>query len=161
MSSISCFTLHNNRGQSVLNENLLGWRDDLHHPSGIFGPVVRHSWKVGEDNYESFKGGFWRLLPLNDGFIVFENTKTPNNCLLLDAYGNERVRLTVPWQLAGITDPAAREASEFDNVSEPYLNPLTGEKGQFGVTGWIGQAKYYFELDYKKASFLWCVRIRD
>jgi hypothetical protein len=161
MTKVAGFKLHNNRGQSVLHTDLLEWKDDLKHPSGIFGPVIKRSWFVGEQCFESERAEYWRLLPDSSGFIAFENTKRHDNCLLLDAYGKERMRLSVPWQMTGATDPAAQAVSEFDNVSEPYNHPETHQKGQFGVTGWVGEAKYYFELDFQTGQFFWCRHIRD
>lgn len=102
-------------------------------------------------------------LPDSSGFICFERDWVPNNCLLLDAYGKERVRLTVPVELSGSTNPdSAKAPTSFENVSEPYTNPTDGRKGRFGVTAWIEHAgKYYFELDYRTGKFLWGKAIRD
>ena len=165
MSHIQKFTLHNDRGQSVEEKNLLLWEDNLHHPSGIFGPIVRYSWETDKKSFESPNTGYWRLLPDASGFICFEKMWIPNNCVLLDAYGKERMRLTVPWQMTGATQPEAGLApTSFDNVSEPCTNPATGEVGKFGVSAHIGNgidSKFYFELDWTTGQFLWCRQIRD
>ena len=161
MNKVENFTLHNDRDQSVLAKDLLTWVDELNHPSGIFGPVVRHTWVVSGKSFDSAKGGYWRVLPDSSGFICFERESKPNNCVLLDAYGKERMRLSVPWKMTGATDPEAEQVSTFDNISAPYVNPVDGKEGQFGVVGWVGERKYYFELDYHTGQFLWCKPIRD
>jgi hypothetical protein len=164
-AKIKSFTLHNDRGQSVLSTDLLRWKDELNHPTGIFGPVIKYTWSVNGRPFESPKTGYWQELPDSSGFICFESRWEPDNCVLLDACGKERMRLTVPWQMTGATDPQAGEApTSFDNISEPCLNPETGQPGKFGVTahvaGFFG-CKFYFELDYHSGQFLWCRRIRD
>lgn len=106
----------------------------------------------------------FHLLPDSSGFLRFESGwDRSDNCLLLDAYGQERMRLTVPWELTGSTNPeSAKPPTSFDNVSGPYVNPADGKRGEFGVTAWVACAgKYYFELDYRTGKFLWCVGIRD
>ena len=107
MKKIEVFTLHNDRGQSVLSCNLLNWIDDLKHPSGIFGPVVKYTWRVDNLDYEAVKTSYWCLLPDATGFIAFESDHKPDNCLLLDVYGKQRMRLTVPWRMTGSVDEAA------------------------------------------------------
>jgi hypothetical protein len=163
MNKVESFTLHNNRGQSVFEKALLTWVDELHHPSGIFGPVIRYSWQVNGCHFESLKTGYWCLLPDSSGFICFESDSKPDNCTLLDAYGKERMRLTVPWQMTGSTSPeSGLPPTSFENISAPYINPADGKEGKFGVTAWVEYAgKYYFELDYHTGQFLWCKRIMD
>lgn len=163
MSKVENFTLHNDRGQSVLKKNLLTWVDELNHPSGIFGPVVRYTWIVDGQQHESPRTGYWWEVPDASGFICFESDWKPDNCTLLDAYGKDRMRLTVPWQMTGSTSPeSGQPPTSFENISEPYINPADGKQGKFGVTAWVEYAgKYYFELDYHTGQFLWCKRIMD
>ncbi len=158
MSHIQKFTLHNDRGQSVEEKNLLLWEDNLHHPSGIFGPIVRYSWETDKKSFESPNTGYWRLLPDASGFICFEKMWIPNNCVLLDAYGKERMRLSVPWEMTGAGNS---EGATFGNIDGPYTNPTTGQSGVFGINGWVGHSKFYFELNYQTGKFLWCKEIRD
>lgn len=103
------------------------------------------------------------MLPDSTGFICFESESKPDNCTLLDAYGKERMRLTVPWRLTGSTSPeSGHPPTSFENISEPYVNPADGRPGKFGVTAWVEYAgKHYFELDYHTGQFLWCKRIMD
>jgi hypothetical protein len=167
---INNFCMHGSTGIVVLHEKWIDWVDahqnlpGFSHENGYgLGKVTHHSWEVDGEKI-TIKNDDWiysKLLPDANGFIAFENTKRYDNCLLLDAYGKERMRLCVPWQMTGATNPAAQEASEFDNISEPYTHPNTLQKGTFGVTGWVGEAKFYFELDYVAGQFLWCRQIRD
>lgn len=164
---VSEFTLHNDRGQSLLAAELTSWMLKMikDGESEIFGPVISYSWLVNDTLYETQKpnGQSWKVLPDATGFIAFEQDWKPDNCLLLDAYGKERMRLVVPWELTGSTNPeSAKAPTSFENVSEPYVNPADGKKGQFGVTAWVEHAgKYYFELDYHTGKFLWGKAIRD
>ncbi len=163
MNKIVAFTLHNNRDQSVLENALVTWVDELRHPSGIFGPVIRYSWQVNGCQFESYRTGYWRELPDSSGFICFESESKPDNCTLLDAYGKERMRLTVPWQMTGSTSlESGQSPTSFENISAPYVNPADGKEGKFGVTAWVEYAgKHYFELDYHTGQFLWCKHIMD
>lgn len=166
MSRIENFTLHNDRGQTVLASNLLTWKDDLHHPSGIFGPVLKHSWQVDDQTYERLnpRNDGMGVLPRFAGFIVFESAWKPDNCLLLDVYGKERMRLTVPRHLTGgLVDPSYETgAGTFCYVcSTPYVNPKTGVQGQFGVEAYVEEGRFYFELNYHTGEFLWGRQIRD
>lgn len=162
-TKVKSFTLHNDRGQSVAATELLQWKDELNHPSGIFGPVEKYSWFVNGVSYESERTAYLRVLPDAEGFIAFEAGWKPDNCLLLDAYGKERMRLTVPRHLTGgLVDPSYETGeATFINVSEPYRNPRTGIQGQFGVTAYVEGGKFYFELDYHTGEFLWCRQIMD
>ena len=167
MSKVQTFTLHNDRGQSIEDSELLNWRK--HYPddkADIFGPVTKYSWLVDGKIFEiqKPKGQSWTVLPDSSGFIGFEQERwEPNNCLLLDAWGMERMRLTVPVELTGSLKPeSAKAPTSFENVSDPYVNPADGKKGRFGVTAWVEHAgKYYFELDYHTGIFLWGRAIRD
>jgi len=165
MSTITCLKKHNNRGQSVLFSEYRDWKDPR-TGSDIFGPVISYSWNVDDmENHFHDPGSqnALHLLPNASGFICFEIEWKPNNCLLLDAYGNERMRLTVPWQLTRPKNPeSAKPPTSFANISGPFVNPADGKVGQFGVTAWVEHAgKYYFELDYPSGQFLWGKEIRD
>jgi hypothetical protein len=80
-----------------------------------------------------------------------------------DAYGKERMRLTVPWQMTGSTSSeSGQPPTSFANISAPYTNPADVKEGKFGVTAWVEYAgKHYFELDYHSGQFLWCRCIMD
>ena len=100
MSKVENFTLHNDRGESILDIELLNWRK--YYPNdntGIFGPIMKYSWHVDEVIYEiqKPKKQSWEALPDATGFICFESDSKPDNCTLLDAYGKERMRLSVFW----------------------------------------------------------------
>jgi hypothetical protein len=109
------------------------------------------------------------VLPDHSGFLRFESGwDRPDNCLLLDAYGKERMRLTVPWELTG-REIAKDAVMCFKNVSAPYVNPKDGKQGQFGVSAYIegsgsggyAEGDWYFELDYHTGKFLWGKEIRS
>jgi hypothetical protein len=105
----------------------------------------------------------FHLLPDNNGFLRFESGwDRTDNCLLLDAYGKERMRLTVPWQLTAANYPASNAPpTSFWGISEPDINPADGKKGEFGVKAWVELAgEYYFELDWRTGQFLWGKEIR-
>lgn len=158
------FSWHDSDGNVILHDEWLKWFND-HHGYG-FGPVTKYSWSAGGTQYEipvDRKKFIWEVLPDSSGFICFESESKPDNCTLLDAYGKERMRLTVPWQMTGSTSPeSGLPPTSFENISAPYINPVTGEEGKFGVTAWVEYAgKHYFELDYHTGQFLWCKRIMD
>lgn len=172
---ITQFTIHGSSGLKVPVNQWIDWV--LAHQNKIgytqengygLGKITYHSWYLGDD-FIQMPAESWpfycRLLPDASGFICFEKDYKPNNCLLLDAYGKERMRLTVPWQMTGATRAEAGLApTSFDNVSEPYTHPATSEVGKFGVTAHIGNgidSKFYFELDWITGQFLWCRQIRD
>ena len=160
-----------------MDRDLRIWIDPINKKNDIFGPILRYSWQVDGVDYEVRRpeNCFWYLLPDSTGFICFDRNRKPDNCLLLDAYGKERLRLTVPWELTGIDidnearawlkgqgKPYAPPEVYFCNISGPYENPADGKMGQFGVTAWIEYAgMYYFELDYHTGKFLWGKPIRD
>lgn len=163
MKTCNRFTLHNGRGQKILARDLLAWRDPVDGGS-IFGPVEKYSWLVDDDEFFLISKGFYlKELPDATGFIAFESEWKPDNCVLLDVYGKERLRLTVPWQMTGSKHPeSGRAPTSFANTSAPCINPQTGEVGRYGVTAWVERAgKYYFELDYQTGQFLWCRQVRD
>ena len=167
MAKVEFFTLHNDRGQAVLDSELSEWV----MKSGrfeVFGPVLRYSWMVADVQYEklNFPPRFsLHELPDASGLIEFERAEPsqPNNCLLLNAYGKERKRLTVPWELTKPQNPeSAKPPTSFSLPSAPYINPNNGKSGTFGITAWVEYAgKYYFELDYHRGEFLWGREIRD
>lgn len=158
--------MHGSTGLVVLHEKWIGWALSHTQENNYgMGSITHHSWYVG-DEYIEITNEDWYfafLLPDATGFIAFEQGWKPDNCLLLDAYGKERMRLVVPWELTGSTNPeSAKAPTSFANVSEPYDNPADGKKGQFGVTAWVEHAgNYYFELDYHTGKFLWGKAIRD
>jgi hypothetical protein len=166
MSRVERFTLHNDRGQSVLSCDLLKWADALNPSDDIFGPVIRYSWVVDGIQYKRWNqppNFSLHELPDASGFVGFERDRKVDNCLLLDAFGKERMRLTVPWQLTRPQNPeSAKPPTSFSNLSDPYINPADGKGGEFGVTAWVELAgMYYFELDYHTGQFLWGREIRD
>ena len=165
MRNIEHLMLHNNRGGCLPSVNFDAhyeeWRK--HHSNEfVYGPIVKHSWQVNGKPYE-------RLNPRNDGlselpdasgFLLCENVKRIDNLLLLDAYGKERMRLSIPWEMTGEEFvEGGKEQTFFLGLTSPWPNPKTGEEGKFGVKTcaldrW-GMA-YYFELDYHSGKFLWC-----
>lgn len=158
-------TKHNDRGQSVSFSNFRAWRDPK-TGSDIFGPVIAYTWHVEEaelriDDPENRLS--LNLLPDASGLICFESDWKPDNCLLLDAFGKERMRLTIPWQLTREKNPeSAKPPTSFASVSGPLVNPADGKSGEFGVIAWVEHAgHYYFELDYHTGEFLWGREIRD
>ena len=166
MNKIEKFTLHNALGEMVLALDLLSWASQQSEWKPF--NTTKYSWIVAGKEFEAdSKTGSWWVLPDSSGFVCFERSFTPDNCVLLDAYGKERIRLKVPWELTG------RDISEdakmfFVNISGPFDNPTTGEKGTFGVSACIESADdyffiatdYYFELDYHAGKFLWAKDIR-
>ncbi len=163
MGKVEGFTLHNESGQSVLDSELKSWIG----PKGefIFGPATKYTWTVDGANYSIQRPDrqTWHMLPDATGFICFEHEWNPNNCLLLDVYGKERMRLTVPWQLTIPQNPSsAMPPTSFAGIGTPCINPLDGKKGRFGLEAWVEHAgRYYFELDYHTGQFLWGREIRD
>lgn len=166
------YTLHSDKGLELLDKKRTEWTlqhmgkpDCNAENSWGFGKVTYFSWYVGEQRIEvpAEKWIYAEVLPDASGFIGFEKGWNPNNCLLFDAYGKERMRLTVPWELTKSKNPeSANPPTSFANVSEPYINPVDGKEGLFGVTAWVEHAgKYYFELDYHTGQFLWGKGIRD
>jgi hypothetical protein len=152
---VECFTLHNDRGQSVLGADLLKWRDDRDHPSGIFGPVIRYSWRVNGQLFQLSTPGSLQLLPDYSGFIFFEKKITPGNAVLFDVYGKERKRLVVPNEIAPL-----------DNLSTckayfSWLEPSEKE-GQCILIGSVVGTMVDFgcDFDYVNGVFLKCYRVR-
>lgn len=146
-------------GNLLSPEKSIDWYK-THNNTG-FGPIVGYQWladgvqfKVGIDT----KRTNWYELPDASGFICFEADREPDNCLLLDAFGHIRKRLTVPWHMTGAQTPVG---VTFGNIDGPYTNPVDSKMGKFGVSGWVGESKFYFELDHHTGVFLWCKRIWD
>jgi hypothetical protein len=159
------FAMHGSSGVSVVVKDFLKWLE-THSSSELGEKIVAYSWNVDEKYFKKnidISKQCWRELPDSSGFICFESESKSDNCTLLDAYGKERMRLTVPWQMTGSTSPeSGLPPTSFENISAPYINPADGKEGKFGVTAWVEYAgKHYFELDYHTGKFLWCKRIRD
>lgn len=163
------FTMHGSSGHSVLASNWLDWiashqgMAGCSHDNGYgFGQLTYYSWEVNGTQVTAMADHRnWWLLPDASGFIVLGGKRSSSNCVLLDVFGKEKVRLIVPWELTRRDIPLGAEMW-FRNVSPPYVNPETGEEGQFGVSAWIEYAGlYYFELDYHTGKFLWSKEIRD
>ena len=161
--SVVAFTVSNADGSSILNQDRVRWATQ--HSGRGFGPIVKYSWSVEGVEFSAPANLLkcnWNLLPDASGFITFESTSDPNNCALLDAYGREKIRLTVPWQLTIAKNPASNaHPTHFVGISGPYVNPLDGTPGQFGVEAWVEfGGEYYFELDWRTGNFLWGKEIR-
>jgi len=156
--STGLFVAHDKWGDWVLeHQNKPGYTQENGYGLGV---VLSHSWEI-DGKTITVPNAQWTystLLPDRSGFIGFERERKPNNCVLLDAFGKERMRLTVPWKLTGA---GSSESATFGDVDGPYADPSTGVLGVFGVSGWVGNAKFYFELDYHTGKFFWCKRIRD
>lgn len=154
------FTLHNDIGDEVLETDLLKWAE--RNGGSVFG-TTEYSWEVNTQSFHMKRDRLvWHVLPDASGFICFESSQVPNNCTLLDAYGRERMRLTVPWQLTAANNPASNDPPTFFlDVSETYINPADGGQGKFGVKAWVEFAgEYYFELDWHTGKFLWGKEVR-
>ena len=154
------FRMHGSSGLSVLDSDFLKWLE-THSSIELGEKIVAYSWTVDGIHQKCPKNGYWRVLPDSSGFICFESERKSNNCVLRDVFGKERMRLKVPLEMAGAQSLDAENSSTFDNISEPYTNPIDHKEGHFGITGWVGQSKLYFELDYHKGQFSWCRTIRD
>jgi hypothetical protein len=166
MSHVKNLMAHNNRGDCLPEVDFLRhlkeW--DLKHPNEpIFGPIARHTWEVDGFQFErpNPRNDRFTLLPDSSGFLLCERTERPDNLLLLDVYGQERMRLSVPWQMTGSTHPdSGKYPTRFIGKTTPWENPTTGEPGRYGVLAWVDYAgDHYFELDYKTGKFLWCKRL--
>jgi len=163
---ITNFTLHNAMGEAVRAAELIDW-SLKQKPWRAFN-TSRYSWEVNGRRFESPNNSYWCELPDASGFICFESEWKSDNCRLLDAYGKEIRRLTVPWDLTGLNIPKDAVMC-FKNVSEPCKNPKDGKLGQFGVSAWIegsgsggyAEGDWYFELDYHTGKFLWGKEIRS
>lgn len=120
--TIEQFKKHNNRGHSVLVTEFEAWRDPV-TGSEIFGPVIAYSWIVHREEcrIDDPKSELLiQVLPDASGFICFRNSWSPDNCVLLVAYGKARLPLTVPWELTRTKNPeSAKPPTSFENVSGP------------------------------------------
>ncbi len=162
MTTIANLMRHNDRGDTWPDKDFLRhlkeW-DKLHPAQPTYGPIVRHTWDVDGRNIERLNprhDGFYEL-PDASGFLLCENVERSDNLVLLDAYGEERLRLSVPWQLTRRPTPAsAGYPSRFIGMTTPWENPRTGQPGQFAVLTWVQYAgDYAFELDWRTGQFLW------
>lgn len=171
------FTMHGSAGYSVLRSKWFDWLEDhqrlegANHENGFgFGQTTHYSWEVEKQQItiEAESGKYWCQLPDDSGFIVFDGKRNTDNCVLLDAFGKERIRLTVPYELTGL-DIHKDTEMWFKNISTPYKNPKDGRVGKFGVSVWIEgtgsggylEGDWYFELDYHTGKFLWGKEIRS
>lgn len=165
------FTWHGTEGYAVLASDWLAWVNSRNEKEGYgphngygFGKLTHYTWVVNNERVSAPVDAEknLHLLPDASGFICIERPQLPNNCTLLDAFGKERMRLTVPWQLTTANNPASNAApTSFWGISEPYVNPADGKRGQFGVKAWVEfGGEYYFELDYKSGQFLWGKEVR-
>ncbi|MDG2537749.1 hypothetical protein P5Y53_08765 [Dyella jiangningensis] len=152
---ISNFTMHDALGNSVLVREWLQWVRS-HNGPGDFGVTTHYTWSVDGNRVcvpVDIAQVTWNELPDASGFICFEKGFRSDNCYVLDAYGNERYRLRVPWEQTPYDVPAGAKMW-FRNVG-------THNDGQFGVAAWIEFAgDFYFELDYHEGCFLWGKEIR-
>ncbi len=134
------------------------WRK-RHPDEFIFGPVVKHTWQIHGEIFQrpNLRHDHFQMLPDASGFLLCENVKRSDNLALLDAYGTERMRLLVPWQLTRQPTPhSAAYPSRFIGMTTPWDNPRTGEVGKFAVLAWVEYAgDYAFELDWHTGQFLW------
>ncbi|MDA7418213.1 hypothetical protein PGB34_17750 [Xenophilus arseniciresistens] len=165
MSKLEAFTRHGETGVEVLDKDYLKWLE-THSPSELGSKIVAYSWIVDGRKLMAqidIANCIWQELPDASGFICIESEWRPDNCVLLNAYGEERMRLTVPWQLTRELNPeSAKPPTSFMRVSAPFINPETSLRGEFGVIAWVEHAgTYYFELDYHAGEFLWGREIRD
>ncbi|WP_201313833.1 hypothetical protein [Dyella sp. EPa41] len=153
MNKVELPTLRNALGEAVARNQLINWKpaDGSGRP---FLPV-EISWIVNGRRLSlpMRKGLLINVLPDASGFICFEDDRDTDNCYVLDAYGKERYRLRVPWELTPYDVPPGAKMW-FRNVG-------THMDGQYGVTAWIEYAgDFYFELDYHEGRFLWGKEIR-
>jgi hypothetical protein len=151
---ITDFSLQNASGSTVFFAEFTG------NPSCSYrGPTVRHTWQVDGRSYERLnpRNDGLDVLPDASGFLLCEKVDRVDNLLLLDAYGKERMRLSMPWQLTQRPTPeSAKYPSRFIGLTTPWDNPKTGETGKFAVLAWVEFAgDYAFELDWRTGEFLW------
>ncbi|MDW5443186.1 hypothetical protein [Polaromonas sp. SM01] len=154
-------TLHNAQGEEILASEILEWVAKQ-TPWRPFNTTA-YSWSVNEkticlplENFSLY------LLPDASGFVRIEKDRVPNNCVLLDAHGQERMRLIVPWQLTTSRKAeSALPSTSFISTGGPYENPMNNEMGKFGVRAWVELGgEFYFELDWRTGEFLWGREIR-
>lgn len=162
MSKIKYLARHNSRGEILPFEDA-----DYHynewlkkHPGEfVFGPVAKHTWQVDSLRFERLnpRNDGLDMLPDASGLLVCENAERSDNLVLLDAFGKERMRLSVPWQLTRTPTPrSTAHPSRFIGLTTPWDNPATGEIGKFALLAWVQFAgDYAFELDWRTGQFLW------
>ena len=171
-AKIQNLTLHGSSGVALKWEERIKWFEDRQGMPNLseenrwgFGQLLYYAWEVdGKILTAPAKKDEYRiLLPDRNGFIIFEQRMEPDNCLLLDAYGVQRFRLTVPRELTGSSHrESGLPPTSFINISDPYVNPIDNKEGHFGVTAWVELAgKFYFELDCETGQFLWGKPIMD
>lgn len=162
MKLVNNLIRHNDRGDFWPDKNFLAhlkeW-DKKHPDQPTYGPIIKHTWTVNETACERLNpqnDGFYEL-PDASGFLLCENLPRCDNLVLLDVYGKERMRLSVPWQLTRTpTRESAKYPSRFIGLTTPWDNPKTGQTGKFGILTWVEFAgDYSFELDYHTGQFLW------
>ncbi|WP_090143274.1 hypothetical protein [Limnohabitans sp. DM1] len=162
MKKVVDFLRHNSRNEVLPLENSDShyneWRKQ--HPTEfVFGPIVKHTWQVDGQGYERTnpRNDGLDVLPDQSGFLLCEKLDRNDNLVLLDAYGQEHMRLSVPWQLTRDPHPEmAAYPSHFVGLTTPWDNPKTGQQGKFAVLAWVQYAgDYAFELDWKTGQFLW------
>lgn len=153
MSNVENATLHNDLGESVARDKLIHWRAYDGSSRPFFPTSLTWSVDGKEMNIALRRGLIVRVFPDASGFICFEDCRDVDNCYALDAYGQQRYRLKVPWELTPYDVPVGAKMW-FRNVG-------THQDGKFGVTAWIEYAgDFYFELDYHAGRFLWGKEIR-
>ncbi|MDR0779458.1 MAG: hypothetical protein LBF16_02040 [Pseudomonadales bacterium] len=167
MKTIKGFLIYNSRNEVLPDpdnkfEHYEEWRKS-HLSEFVFGPIVKYTWEVDWVAYERLnpKNDYLKLFPDATGFLLFEKAKRPDNLVLLDVYGNQTMRLAVPWRMTGSENPASGlYPTRFIGLTTPLENPDTGEEGKLGVFAWIEYAgDWYFELEPHKGEFLWCRRL--
>jgi hypothetical protein len=162
MKVVSNLFRHNDRGEALPAKDYVEhyevWRKSHPHQP-VFGPIVKHTWKVDGKEIEriNLNNDPFYELPDSSGFLLCEQVDRPDNLLLLDVYGKERMRLSVPWQLTRQpTSESAKYPTRFIGLTTPWDNPKTGEVGKFGVLAWVQYAgDYAFELDWQTGQFKW------
>lgn len=162
MTNVVNLIMYNNRGEKLPDENsdfhYAEWRK-VHPGEVVFGPITKHSWQVDDVIHERLnpRNDGLDVLPDGSGFLLCEKVDRPDNLVLLDAHGEERMRLSVPWQLTRHPTPnSAAYPSHFVGLTTPWDNPKTGEAGKFAVLTWVEYAgNYAFELDWRTGQFLW------
>lgn len=134
------------------------------------GHIVSISWEYSEKDFHldfDIKNKKTTIsaaiLPDASGFVIIEKTKLPNNCIIIDATGNQKIRLSVPWQLTRNRNPQSNVSPTcFLEIGTPCNNPTNGKLGQFGINAWVEyEGLYYFELDFHTGRFLWGKEIYD
>ncbi len=162
MMLVEKLVLQNNKGNVLPDDGFLTelkkWKTN--HPNEpTFGPIVKHTWQVGSEVYErpNPRNDGLDVLPDTSGFLLCEKLERSDNLVLLDPFGKERMRLSVPWQLTRKPQPEMAEyPSHFIGLTTPWDNPETGQVGKFAVLAWVQYAgDYAFELDWETGQFLW------